>query len=211
VTAQQDASGLMYRRNRYYDPEAGQFTQQDPIGIAGGLNLYGYAGGDPINFSDPFGLCPDCIFDAISVGAGINDIRKNGLGWGNGLALTADLAALAIPGLPAFGNAARLARARRLGTAGEAAVRGAFNIGEKGRIAVNGRNRVPDGLTADVLSEVKNVESLSFTRQLRDYVDFAQSTRRQFDLYVRESTRLSGPLQQAVEEGLINLRFIPNN
>jgi uncharacterized protein RhaS with RHS repeats len=36
----------------------GLYTQQDPIGIAGGLNLYGYAGGDPINFSDPFGLRP---------------------------------------------------------------------------------------------------------------------------------------------------------
>ena len=36
----------------------GLYTQQDPIGIAGGLNLYGYAAGDPINFSDPFGLCP---------------------------------------------------------------------------------------------------------------------------------------------------------
>ena len=34
----------------------GLFTQEDPIGIAGGLNLYGYANGDPINFSDPFGL-----------------------------------------------------------------------------------------------------------------------------------------------------------
>src|SRR5207249_434842 len=34
-------------------------TQEDPIGLAGGLNLYGFAGGDPINFSDPFGLCTD--------------------------------------------------------------------------------------------------------------------------------------------------------
>ena len=37
----------------------GQFTQQDPIGIAGGANVYGFASGDPINFADPFGLCTD--------------------------------------------------------------------------------------------------------------------------------------------------------
>ena len=40
------------------EAESGHYTQTDPIGIAGGLNTYGYAGGDPINFSDPFGLCP---------------------------------------------------------------------------------------------------------------------------------------------------------
>ncbi len=28
-----------------------------PIGLAGGMNLYGFAAGDPVNFSDPFGLC----------------------------------------------------------------------------------------------------------------------------------------------------------
>ena len=32
------------------------FTQEDPIGLAGGLNLYGYGDGDPVNNSDPFGL-----------------------------------------------------------------------------------------------------------------------------------------------------------
>jgi RHS repeat-associated protein len=55
-----DRSGLSYRRTRYYSADSGQFTQPDPIGISGGLNVYGYAGGDPVNFSDPFGLdkCP---------------------------------------------------------------------------------------------------------------------------------------------------------
>ncbi len=37
-----------------------QFTQPDPIGLAGGLNLYGYANGDPVNHSDPYGLMADC-------------------------------------------------------------------------------------------------------------------------------------------------------
>lgn len=66
VVEQADASGLLYRRNRYYDPMGGQFTQPDPIGLAGGLNLYGYAGGDPINFSDPFGLSP-CLAGPVAM------------------------------------------------------------------------------------------------------------------------------------------------
>jgi uncharacterized protein RhaS with RHS repeats len=49
---------MQYMRNRYYDPSTGRFTQQDPIGLAGGMNLYGFASGDPVNFSDPMGLCP---------------------------------------------------------------------------------------------------------------------------------------------------------
>jgi uncharacterized protein RhaS with RHS repeats len=49
----------MYRRNRYYDPKTGRFTQEDPIGLAGGLNTYGFADGDPVSYSDPYGLCPN--------------------------------------------------------------------------------------------------------------------------------------------------------
>jgi RHS repeat-associated protein len=54
----QDGSGFRYMRSRYYDPLTGRFTQEDPLGLGGGLNVYGFAGGDPINFSDPFGLTP---------------------------------------------------------------------------------------------------------------------------------------------------------
>jgi len=56
VNGQMGETGLEYRRNRYYDPQQGRFTQEDPIGLAGGMNLYGFAGGDPVNFSDPLGL-----------------------------------------------------------------------------------------------------------------------------------------------------------
>ena len=53
-----DATGTYYRRNRSYDPSTARFTQEDPIGLAGGLNEYGFASGDPANYGDPFGLCP---------------------------------------------------------------------------------------------------------------------------------------------------------
>lgn len=42
-------SGI-YRRNRYYDDKTGRFAQEDPIGIAGGLNAYGFGAGDPVNY-----------------------------------------------------------------------------------------------------------------------------------------------------------------
>lgn len=58
IEGSRDASGLLYKRNRYYDPASGRFTSQDPLGLGGGLNVYGFAGGDPVNQDDPFGLCP---------------------------------------------------------------------------------------------------------------------------------------------------------
>ncbi len=56
VWHQRDGTGQYYRRNRYYEPTTNRFTQEDPIGLAGGINLYGYASGHPVNYHDPFGL-----------------------------------------------------------------------------------------------------------------------------------------------------------
>ncbi|RQZ57489.1 RHS repeat-associated core domain-containing protein, partial [Burkholderia sp. Bp9004] len=48
-------SGLHYNRHRYYDPSSGRFVSKDPIGLAGGINVYQYAP-NPIEWSDPLGL-----------------------------------------------------------------------------------------------------------------------------------------------------------
>ena len=58
-----DATGLMYYRARFYDPNLGRFISEDPIGFAGGdLNLYGYVSNSPGSFTDPSGLCPFCHY-----------------------------------------------------------------------------------------------------------------------------------------------------
>jgi RHS repeat-associated protein len=54
------SGGFVYLRNRWYDPKTGRFLTQDPIGLAGGVNLYSYAGSNPITFTDPFGLQAEC-------------------------------------------------------------------------------------------------------------------------------------------------------
>jgi RHS repeat-associated protein len=51
-------TGLHYNYFRDYDPRLGRYLESDPIGLAGGVNTYGYAGGNPLTHLDFFGLCP---------------------------------------------------------------------------------------------------------------------------------------------------------
>ncbi len=55
-------TGLHYNLFRYYDPDSGRFTQHDPIGLAGGINLYQYAP-NALGWVDPLGLSRRCKTD----------------------------------------------------------------------------------------------------------------------------------------------------
>lgn len=48
-------SGLQFSTTRAYSGEIGRFLSRDPIAEAGGINLYAYCGGDPVNHIDPEG------------------------------------------------------------------------------------------------------------------------------------------------------------
>jgi RHS repeat-associated protein len=48
-------TGLVEMGHRYYDSAYGRFLNRDPIGYNGGINLYGFAGNDPVTKSDPNG------------------------------------------------------------------------------------------------------------------------------------------------------------
>ena len=47
-------TGMIYLRNRYYDPETGRFISEDPV--IDGVDWYVYCSNDPINRIDPLGL-----------------------------------------------------------------------------------------------------------------------------------------------------------
>jgi RHS repeat-associated protein len=65
-----DETDFYYYGHRYYDARNGRFINRDPIGEAGGINLYQAFGGDPVNKYDILGLnTPEynyCISQALS-------------------------------------------------------------------------------------------------------------------------------------------------
>jgi RHS repeat-associated protein len=69
--------GLQYYKARMYSPLLGRFLQPDPIGVSGGMNIYGYVGGDPVNNTDPLGLCSIPLGSIIDASGDINFYYKD--------------------------------------------------------------------------------------------------------------------------------------
>ena len=49
------ATGLVFMRNRWYDPGRGTWLSPDPMGYVDSSNLYAFCGSDPVNCKDPTG------------------------------------------------------------------------------------------------------------------------------------------------------------
>ena len=94
-----------------------------------------------------------------------------------------------------------------LGKAGEEA---AGIVKNTKTININGRNRIPDGLDMQLhLQEVKNVKVLSYTRQLKDYFGFAAQNHLKMELYIRRTTIMTKPLQKAIKDMGVIIRYLP--
>ena len=92
------------------------------------------------------------------------------------------------------------------GKAGEALTGLAKNTSHIPSLTGTASYRIPDGLDAGmrILSEVKNYSgTLSYTNQLKDFVMWSQANGYQMHLYTNAT--LTGPLQQVVDSGIIQL------
>lgn len=194
-----DAEKISYFRNRAYDAETGRWTQEDPIGVAGGLNLYQFNGNNPAAYSDPFGFCtpwPDCMFQGVANWGA----RRGGLvGWA---ALNGGAAANAAS--EAFGTndvGAAVGSGSVVGTG--VALAGALPVG---RIAKVGRVLPALDRTGKVHGALPAIQDLA-RHSLDDLALFQQELRQSVQQRIRTAIEL-GPdpahgQRQAAEQRLI--------
>jgi RHS repeat-associated protein len=125
---QDDATDFRYNRARYYDAEIGRFISRDPIGIAGGINLYGYSRNNPVNRLDISGLCeepeepkedPNAVLEWLKIMA---DMLASALAKAAALATKAAGGAAGMLGLPAT-----------VGQAGAGGAKGGSDLSDRNR------------------------------------------------------------------------------
>ena len=107
-------TGFYYLNSRYYDPEIRRFINSDDLELlpllsqtVGQLNLYAYANGNPIAYTDSSGTWIETAWDAISFGMSAKDFIEDP-SFGNFFWMALDALSLIVPFMPAFGGSVKL-------------------------------------------------------------------------------------------------------
>ena len=72
-STKEQIGGLYSYGYRFYSPGIGRWINRDPIGEAGGINLYGFVGNDPANMVDFYGLTT--FASGIEIGGAIGPLN----------------------------------------------------------------------------------------------------------------------------------------
>jgi RHS repeat-associated protein len=184
------ATGLHYARARSYDPSLGRFTSEDPVPS---LNPYVYVRNDPCNLVDPSGAAAAGEYGLLAR----NSSRQAAFYHEVGNFICGQLVGAAL-GLMDGPNG--------MGKAGEDFFSKLSGLDKNTRgIEVGGRGRIPDFINGSGdFFEVKNTATQSFTRQLRDMV-MGRESGEPLTLVTRGTTKLSGPLIQAIKSGSVRV------
>ena len=94
-----DKTGLSYYGYRFYASGIGRWLTRDPLGEAGGINLYGFAGNNAVNRIDPMGLEYAELYTGYgimigsSIGAGLSALATGATAGANIILTPAQIAA----------------------------------------------------------------------------------------------------------------------
>ncbi len=207
--------GQYYLRARMYDPELARFTGRDPV--LGSfkepmtLHAYLYCLNDPINRIDPLGE------------RSLSELGATVSTWATSMAVGGYNFALRV-----FQSAQRLISqinlrnfVHRLASSGQKGLDLAVRLGKQGEYTAQnifgfmkntqrfftsaGNYRIPDGVLGRMFFEVKNVQYLSLTAQIRDLIEITAANNGILTLVVRAGTgtQLSKALQVLEANGTI--------
>ena len=225
-------TGFYYLQSRYYDPVVRRFINADDIQYLGAsrdlnsYNLYAYCSNNPVNMTDDSGCLPwfvaaaitgavtDIVTYLLASAVSGEEITWDGIGKA---ALEGAISGVVFgaigKGIKAVNNTIKASKAIKYttGTANQVG-----KIGEKlsgivkntKSYIVNGRSRIPDGISKRFVQEVKNVKKLSLTSQIKDSIQLADELGKRLQLFIRPDTYLSNPLKQAIKKHKIKISYL---